>query len=449
MIHYFCLFVLVLTGQVAAGQNVDVTICLKMQDSGEPVNGYKLRITGTDGSDTTITTDITGTINFRKGYFIPGHLYTVVSANSGVKYLPAVADQFSTQDVVSNTRIIRELHLMTRCSAGNPKTIPTLRIKGLSTLIDQAALDSLSYLYALMIENPSMVISVISLFQNEKDLTPFKRRSDIIKTQLTEMGIPGERIVTRIETYDEQHDPYIRSRKAGNVIFEIESMDYVRVVVNKPKIDLSIRVMNLTTALPQDSAKVTLVGSDGKKSVRYTNKAGRVTYLAADNTNVLDTGQWYTLEVQGILNKYLDAQDFVSTVGIDRDTLISRELSVVCICKSIRPPSLQITNFSENLDASQRDSIQYMYDLMIENPTMEITITSLYSTERDTAPFKRQSEMLKAQLLQKGIAPDRIKTAILKYDEHQDEEVRLRKKGNVIFEITSFDYVPHVLNPDE
>lgn len=78
-----------------------------------------------------------------------------------------------------------------------------------------------------MIENPAMIISITSLFEHEKDITPFWRRSKTVQAYLIDMGIPKERLIIKIETYSEQTDSIIRERKGGNVIFKIESFDYV------------------------------------------------------------------------------------------------------------------------------------------------------------------------------------------------------------------------------
>lgn len=227
----------IILSQICFGQSdslkeplIDLTIYIKSQDTGEPINGVQVKISGSNGSERTFITDITGMARFAHddstNFVTPGNTYTITFEGVAKKYF-GVHDEFSTVGVITNTRIVREIHILKTCTVGHPKNIPSLRIKGLLTEIDSSSQDSLDYLYMLMIEFPSMIISITSLFEHEKDITPFWRRSKTVQARLIEMGIPKERLIIKIETYSEQTDSIIRERKGGNVIFAIESFDYV------------------------------------------------------------------------------------------------------------------------------------------------------------------------------------------------------------------------------
>lgn len=104
--------------------------------------------------------------------------------------------------------------------------LPSLKIKGLLTEVDSTVQQTLNEIQAFMNENPAAIISITSLFEHEKDITPFWNRSKIIQAHLIEMGITAERLQIKIAKYSEMSDEEIRLRKKGNVIFDVVSFDY-------------------------------------------------------------------------------------------------------------------------------------------------------------------------------------------------------------------------------
>jgi len=221
-------------GQICFGQNdslkevkVELTIVISVQETGEPINGLKIKLMRSDSVEINYTTDITGKYSLPNekhlDFIKPEYTYTI----SGEGYYRYSFGEFSTIGISTNTRLMREYKILKSCSIGHTKNLPSLRIKGLLTEIDSSSRDRLTYLYMLMIENPAMIISITSLFEHEKDITPFWRRSKTVQAYLIDMGIPKERLIIKIETYSEQTDSIIRERKGGNVIFTIESFDYI------------------------------------------------------------------------------------------------------------------------------------------------------------------------------------------------------------------------------
>jgi len=225
-------------GQICFGQSdslkevkVELTIVISVQETGEPINGLKIKLMRSDSVEINYTTDITGKYSLPNDehldFIKSGYIYTISNSEGNSQFTHRVSDEFSTIGLLTNTRIIRDLKIIKSCSIGHSKNIPSLQIRGLLTEIDSSSKDILDFFYTLMIENPTMIISITSLFEHEKDITPFWRRSKTVQAYLIDMGIPKERLIIKIETYSEQTDPIIRERKGGNVIFKIESFDYV------------------------------------------------------------------------------------------------------------------------------------------------------------------------------------------------------------------------------
>ena len=81
-------------------------------------------------------------------------------------------------------------------------------------------------LHFFLIENPKLTITITSLYEHEKDITPFWNRSKIVQKRLIEMGIPAERLEIKIAQYSDMEDEEIRERKKGNVVFDVLNFDY-------------------------------------------------------------------------------------------------------------------------------------------------------------------------------------------------------------------------------
>lgn len=233
---FFIVFVLFTSlksiAQNDSAQNYFIELTILLKDSnGKVIPSQEIKILRSDSINHQTTTDSLGQIEINKtsnpNFLIVGYDYEITLLNSSQYPLSVdyrlMENKFTTKNIDQNTKIVLELHTMKACSK---METPGITIFGLLTTIDSSTQSVLDYYYALLIENPTMIISIKSLFEHQKDITPFWNRSKIIQARLIEMGIPVERLQINIAKYSEMDDEEIRTRKKGNVIFEVISFDY-------------------------------------------------------------------------------------------------------------------------------------------------------------------------------------------------------------------------------
>ncbi|WP_070138027.1 OmpA family protein [Crocinitomix algicola] len=153
-------------------------------------------------------------------------------------------------------------------------------------------------------------------------------------------------------------------------------------------VDVMILVSDLDDGYPIEGAKVKLVGSGGSSYDLVTDASGQINLgEKPDGTRYVEPGETWTLEVEGVEKSYLGANDNFTTEGIGTNTRVIRDLKVLNIEKPIRLPevryplgSAELLVDTTNEDLSQRinskDSLNYLYDLLMENPNLIVELVS-------------------------------------------------------------------------
>ncbi|MBI3133896.1 MAG: hypothetical protein HYZ14_04395 [Bacteroidetes bacterium] len=437
---------------------IDLTIVLKVQDTGEPVNGVTLKITGSDSSQRIFTTDITGTMRFiyneNTGFLKSGNSYSVEATGAGAKFF-GVEDSFSTMQIIENTRLIREYGILKMCSVGHPKTIPSLNIKGILTEIDSASQDSLDYLYALMIENPSMVVSITSLFEFEMDITPFWRRSEAVRARLVEMGIPKERLIVKIATYSEQTDLAIQNRQKGNVIFGIESFGYVPAVTFSPPDSaqnepaLILRITDMEEETPVANARGYVIRNNTDTITFTSNENGEVTINQSTHAGFLQENAVYEIYVMGILREYSSYLTMFETGSFSQKKKLIWKIELENSSHTGEPPPIVFEKKSCELDSANREVLTYFYDLLSENSTILVEVAGAVDRETKEKLAWKRVEVIQKELILMGIDPARIQTNVylrpsVPVEKTEDPAFLLQTTAfsDIRFRIVSFGYVP-------
>src|SRR5690606_38118113 len=144
-------------------------------------------------------------------------------------------------------------------------------------------------------------------------------------------------------------------------------------------VDVDVIVTNLETGEPIPGAKVIIVGSGGENYVMNTDPSGRITMTEKpDGSRYVEPGETWTIEVEGIPKKYFSASDNFSTVGIDVNRRIIRELKVMPEKEVIRLPEVRYdlgkASLQVNDSVNSKDSLNFLYDLMMANPTIIVQL---------------------------------------------------------------------------
>lgn len=190
-------------------------------------------------------------------------------------------------------------------------------------------------------------------------------------------------------------------------------------------VDVMILVSDQEEGYPIEGAKVKLVGSDGSSYDLVTDASGQINLGAKpDGERYVEPGATWTLEVDGIEKLYLGANDNFTTEGIETNTRIIRDLKVLNIEKPLRLPEVRYAlgsaellvdtlNEDPNQMINSKDSLNYLYDLLMENPNLIVELishTDCRGSDRAnmTLSQKRAESCVNYLVQEKGIPAERL-----------------------------------------
>jgi peptidoglycan-associated lipoprotein len=183
-------------------------------------------------------------------------------------------------------------------------------------------------------------------------------------------------------------------------------------------IDVMILVSDQEEGYPIEGAKVKLVGSDGSNYDLETDASGQINLgEKPDGTRYLEPGATWTLEVDGIEKLYLGTKDNFTTAGIETNTRIIRDLKVLNIEKPLRLPEVRYALGKAELlvdeTINSKDSLNYLYDLLTENPNLIVQLISHTdcrgSDQANKILSQKRAESCVRYLVdEKGIDPARL-----------------------------------------
>lgn len=199
----------------------------------------------------------------------------------------------------------------------------------------------------------------------------------------------------------------------------------------KIKISLKITVRNQAVEdelLPYSSVKI--IGTDNLSAEMKTNKKGVAKF------NHLFPGYKYTFEVTK--DKCLGNKGTISTEDLKESKEFVVDVYLYCGCHRIRFPDLDFSLEKASIPQNQKDSIQYIYDIMTENPTIIVSAEVKYFLGEKKQIALERVETIKKALLDKGIPEERLLFSIKK-------KFRRKKKTEHtvdLIQIVSWDYIP-------
>jgi peptidoglycan-associated lipoprotein len=182
-------------------------------------------------------------------------------------------------------------------------------------------------------------------------------------------------------------------------------------------VDLDIIVTDLETGMPVPDAKVIVVGSQGENYVMTTDPSGRITMTEKpDGSRYIEPGGTWTIEVEGMPKQYFSASDQFSAVT-DVNRRIIRELKVMPIKEVIRLPEVRYdlgkASLQVNDSVNSKDSLNFLYDLMMANPTIIVQLMAHTDSRGSDAAnqdlSQRRADSCVAYLVnEKGLPAERL-----------------------------------------
>jgi peptidoglycan-associated lipoprotein len=215
---------------------------------------------------------------------------------------------------------------------------------------------------------------------------------------------------------------------------------------------------------PVEAVKVKIVGSDGTINEFTTGKDGtykldklkeKTTYTVSTECGKGSKSATYPRD------GYLSNTDkrVITTVGLDKSKEFIADFSVVPVVKDLHMPEIQYATNSAELLPNSKDSLNYLYNLLKENPGIVVELNSHTDTRGkaaanmtlSTARAKSCVDYLvnekgipQARLTAKGLGMTQplIPDAVIKNAKTKEEKEALHQKNRrTTFKVLSFDFV--------
>ncbi len=172
-------------------------------------------------------------------------------------------------------------------------------------------------------------------------------------------------------------------------------------------------VKDVETNQPLAGALVKLVGTDGSSAEATTDANGNFAFVENGPDRYIKENTSYSLVVSK--EKYLNAKGKETTVGLDKSKKFFHEYALQPFQDVvIKLPLIEYEYNKADLKPASKDSLDYLYNIMVENPTIIIQLRS-HTDFRGSASYNQKLSQRRAQscvdylVKEKGIHPDRIK----------------------------------------
>jgi len=235
---------------------------------------------------------------------------------------------------------------------------------------------------------------------------------------------------------------------------------------------LLVKVKDLVTEEPLANAKIKLVGTDGSNVEGITNENGEYLFEINGTERYIKEETSYSLVVSK--QKYLNAKGKETTVGLTESKNFVHEYVLQPVENTvIKLPLIEYAYNKADLRPNSKDSLNYLYNILVENPNITIQLRS-HTDFRGSASYNQRLSQRRAQscvdylVKEKGIDADRIKAKgmgeaepikgadgtvlseayIKKLKSKEEIEAAHQRNRRTDFKVLSTDYVPKTPAPE-
>jgi peptidoglycan-associated lipoprotein len=217
-------------------------------------------------------------------------------------------------------------------------------------------------------------------------------------------------------------------------------------------------ITDLKTKKPIANSKIKLVGSDGSSAEIVTDAAGTYLFgdMAKEGERYIKGNTNYTLTVSAV--NYLNAVGKETTVGVLVSTTFIKDFALQPIEKEITFPEVQYELGKFDLKPESRDSLDFLYKTLIDNPKLVIELSAHTDSRGADAlndPLsQKRAEACVEYLVSKGIPAARMvakgygKRKLLISDDFiaklktvDEKEAEHQKNRRTVFSVLRSDYV--------
>lgn len=213
------------------------------------------------------------------------------------------------------------------------------------------------------------------------------------------------------------------------------------------------------TNQPLPNAKISVVGTNGSNFSAMTDENGGFNFAENGKDRYIKENTSYSIlaEKEG----YLVVKDQITTVGLDESTTFAKEYFLQPATKDIviKLPEVQYDLGKFELRPEGKDSLETLYQTLIDNPTIIIEL-SAHTDSRDSDARNQILSQNRAQscvnyLVTKGIDPARMvakgygesklritDAQIKAMKTKEEQEAAHQQNRRTEFRVLSYDYVP-------
>jgi peptidoglycan-associated lipoprotein len=213
------------------------------------------------------------------------------------------------------------------------------------------------------------------------------------------------------------------------------------------------------TQVPVSAAFVRVAGTDGSSFQTMSDDNGGFYFADNGAERYINPDVTYSIVVSKG-EDYLVAKDQITTVGVGESTTFIKEFFIQPISdEPIEFPEVQYKLAKWDLMENSKDSLDYLYNILVDNPTIIIELqahTDSRGSDADNQVLsQKRAQSCVNYLISKGIPSDRMvphgygETRLKITDEQIDKmptnaekEAAHQKNRRTEFSVLSFDYVP-------
>ena len=217
-------------------------------------------------------------------------------------------------------------------------------------------------------------------------------------------------------------------------------------------------VKDKKTGEPLPDAKVEIVGTDGSNFSTLADANGGFTFEENGKDRYIKENTSYTIRASK--DQYLVVNDQITTVGLTESTTFVKEYLLQPVMNTvIAMPEVLFALGSAELLPAGKDSLQMLYQTMVDNPTIIIELAahtdSRGSDKSNITLSQNRAQSCVNYLISKGIDPARMvakgygetrlrisDAEIAKMATNEEKEAAHQKNRRVEFTVKSFNYVP-------
>ena len=212
---------------------------------------------------------------------------------------------------------------------------------------------------------------------------------------------------------------------------------------------LKVTVIDIETKNIIPNAKIKLVGTDGSSAEATTDENGEFTFIKNGPDRYIKPNTSYSLVVEK--EKYLVAKGKETTVGYEDSKNFEHTYEIQPFKdKVIKLPQILYEYDKADLLPESKDSLDYLYNIMTENPTIIIQLRS-HTDFRGSAKYNQKLSQRRAQscvdylVKEKGIHPDRIKAKGM----GENEPISIKKADGTVDFVLDEKYINALKTKEE